>query len=117
GNKPVRWVRQTDFDNDEAVGFLADRLAKLGVEEELAGRGAEPGSQVTIGGVTFDWEPSTPAGVAAMHSRRGSDERLDRDDRVSADGRKAAKKARRTSLNEHGEYIGADEDDEDEEYR
>lgn len=114
GRKPERWVRQTDFDNDEAVGFLADRLAKIGVEEELAGRGAEPGSQVTIGGMTFDWEPSTPAGMAAMHSRRGADERLDRSDRVGADERKAAKKARRTSLNEHGEYV---DDDEDEEHR
>ena len=36
GEKPERWVRQTDFDNDEAVGYLADRLARLGVEEELA---------------------------------------------------------------------------------
>src|SRR5690242_1834469 len=26
GTKPERWVRQTDFSNDEAVGFLADRL-------------------------------------------------------------------------------------------
>jgi GTPase len=32
GAKPERWVRQTDFGNDEAVGFLADRLARLGVE-------------------------------------------------------------------------------------
>src|SRR5262249_54333573 len=30
GEKPVRWVRQTDFGNDEAVGYLADRLARLG---------------------------------------------------------------------------------------
>ena len=28
GDKPERWVRQTDFSNSEAVGFLADRLAK-----------------------------------------------------------------------------------------
>ena len=35
GEKPERWVRQTDFTNDEAVGYLADRLARLGVEEEL----------------------------------------------------------------------------------
>ncbi|MDR0432162.1 MAG: GTPase ObgE, partial [Bifidobacteriaceae bacterium] len=33
GTKPERWVRQTDFANDEAVGYLADRLAKLGVEQ------------------------------------------------------------------------------------
>src|SRR4051794_28919646 len=35
GVKPERWVRQTDFTNDEAVGYLADRLNRLGVEEEL----------------------------------------------------------------------------------
>ena len=39
-SKPERWVRQTDFTNDEAVGFLADRLNRLGVEEELAKAGA-----------------------------------------------------------------------------
>src|SRR5687768_1857787 len=33
GVRPERWVRQTDFSNDEAVGFLADRLNRLGVEE------------------------------------------------------------------------------------
>ena len=49
GEKPERWVRQTDFDNDEAVGYLADRLARLGVEDELAELGAEPGAAVTIG--------------------------------------------------------------------
>ncbi len=26
GEKPVRWVQQTDFQNEEAVGYLADRL-------------------------------------------------------------------------------------------
>jgi GTP-binding protein len=31
GEKPIRWVRQTDFHNAEAVGYLADRLASLGV--------------------------------------------------------------------------------------
>ena len=41
--RPERWVRQTNFDNDEAVGYLADRLARLGVEDALAKAGAEPG--------------------------------------------------------------------------
>ena len=41
GEKPERWVRQTDFTNDEAVGFLADRLNRLGVEE-AAGRAPAP---------------------------------------------------------------------------
>ncbi|MDR1427184.1 MAG: GTPase ObgE, partial [Bifidobacteriaceae bacterium] len=49
GVKPERWVRQTDFANDEAVGYLADRLAKLGVEEALVGAGARAGAEVVIG--------------------------------------------------------------------
>ncbi|MDX6220371.1 MAG: GTPase, partial [Frankiales bacterium] len=28
GSKPERWVLQTDFSNDEAVGYLGDRLAR-----------------------------------------------------------------------------------------
>ncbi len=96
GEKPERWVRQTSFDNDEAVGYLADRLARLGVETELARQGAQQGSPVTIGDVTFDWEPSTPAGAGATLSGRGTDMRLDTDDRVSKDERRAAMKARRS---------------------
>jgi len=46
GTKPERWVMQTNFDNDEAVGYLADRLAKLGVEDELRHKGAKPGDEV-----------------------------------------------------------------------
>ncbi|MCP2165119.1 GTPase ObgE [Goodfellowiella coeruleoviolacea] len=97
GDRPERWVRQTNFDNDEAVGYLGDRLARLGVEEMLAGMGAVPGCPVTIGSVTFDWEPSTPAGVAVAMAGRGSDPRLDRSDRATAAERKAAKQARRAS--------------------
>ena len=100
GEKPERWVRQTDFANDEAVGYLADRLAKLGVEEALAAAGAEPGDMVTIGIHTFDWEPSTPAGVAAMQNRgdRGTDPRLSghgQVDRLSATERRALRDERR----------------------
>ncbi len=100
GERPERWVRQTSFDNDEAVGYLADRLARLGVEEALAGLGAQPGAQVRIGEVSFDWQPSTPAGVAVVLSRRGADPRLDTDTRVSAAQRKAARQARRRPLEE-----------------
>ena len=46
GAKPERWVRQTDFTNDEAVGYLADRLARLGVEDELFKAGAVAGDEV-----------------------------------------------------------------------
>jgi GTP-binding protein len=77
GEKPARWVRQTDFSNDEAVGYLADRLARLGVEAVLAKLGAEPGSEVVIGDVAFDWEPTTQAGVPHELGPRGGDLRLD----------------------------------------
>src|SRR5690606_4275963 len=49
GDKPERWVRQTDFSNDEAVGFLADRLNRLGVEDRLLELGAVEGDAVVIG--------------------------------------------------------------------
>ena len=47
GVKPERWVQQTDFNNDEAVGYLADRFAKLGIEDELFRIGARPGDKVS----------------------------------------------------------------------
>ncbi|MEU3275508.1 GTPase ObgE [Saccharomonospora sp. NPDC006951] len=95
GARPERWIKQTDFGNDEAVGYLGDRLNRLGVEDALARQGAEPGSTVTIGDYTFDWEPSTPAGVAIHLSGRGTDSRLERSDRVSAAERKEARRVRR----------------------
>ena len=97
GTRPQRWVAQTNFDNDEAVGYLGDRLARLGVEDQLLKLGARPGCAVTIGDMTFDWEPQTPAGVDLQMSGRGTDVRLEQTDRVRADERKAARKARRDS--------------------
>ena len=76
GAKPERWVMQTDFDNEEAVGFLADRLAKLGVEEELFAAGAVPGSSVTIAGREFDWEPTLSSAAELITSPRGTDARF-----------------------------------------
>jgi GTP-binding protein len=80
GEKPERWIRQTDFNNDEAVGYLADRLNRLGVEDELCKAGAQAGDGVAIGAednaVVFDWEPTMAAG-AEMLGRRGKDHRLE----------------------------------------
>ena len=79
GDKPRRWILQTDFANDEAVGYLADRLAKIGIEQALADAGATPGAEVLIGeeenSVVFDWDPDVPAERAAL-GPRGSDVRL-----------------------------------------
>lgn len=99
GTRPQRWVHQTSFDNDEAVGYLGDRLARLGVEDALLRLGAKPGCAVTIGDMTFDWQPATPAGVDVTLSGRGTDTRLERTDRVGAAERKVARKQRR----EHSE--------------
>ncbi|MEU9115511.1 GTPase ObgE [Streptomyces sp. NPDC048483] len=80
GEKPERWITQTDFNNDEAVGYLADRLNRLGVEDALRKAGAHAGDGIAIGAednaVVFDWEPMMAAG-AEMLGRRGEDHRLE----------------------------------------
>lgn len=79
GEKPVRWVQQTDFQNEEAVGYLADRLERLGVEDELFRLGATPGATVVIGegdGLVFDWEPSMSSAAELMVAPRGTDPRF-----------------------------------------
>jgi GTPase len=79
GAKPERWVAQTDFTNDEAIGYLADRLERLGVENELYRAGAVAGSTVVIGGdggVVFDWEPALSSAAELTAAPRGTDPRL-----------------------------------------
>lgn len=91
GEKPERWVEQTDFANDEAVGYLADRLHKLGIDDALVKSGAEVGSTVVIGpgsGVVFDWEPSLTSAAEVMFGNRGTDDRLEaRNRRTTAERR------------------------------
>ena len=95
GAKPERWVRQTDFSNDEAVGFLSDRLNRLGVEAKLAELGAVEGDTVLIGpehnSVVFDFKPGIEAG-AEMLGRRGEDQRFD-ESRPAAGRRRAIDEA------------------------
>ncbi|MEJ5915274.1 GTPase ObgE [Pseudokineococcus sp. 1T1Z-3] len=95
GTKPERWVRQTDFANDEAVGYLADRLAKLGVEDELFTAGAVAGSEVVIGddaspggAVVFDWDPTLVGGAELLAGPRGEDARLAGEGRRSTQDRR-----------------------------
>jgi GTP-binding protein len=80
GEKVERWVAQTDFSNQEAVGYLADRLAKAGVEKELLKLGAREGDEVRIGtsedAVLFDWEPTIEAGAELLAGPRGEDRRI-----------------------------------------
>jgi GTP-binding protein len=100
GARPERWVRQTDFSNDEAVGYLADRLARIGVEEDLVKLGAEPGATVRIGDVEFEWQPTVYAGVDFTPGARGTDYRFDRSERKRAVTRLAEHKLRRQHADE-----------------
>jgi GTP-binding protein len=101
GTKPERWVRQTDFSNDEAVGFLADRLNRLGVETRLLELGAVEGDTVLIGdpddAVVFDFKPGIDAGAEVL-SRRGEDQRFE-------ESRPAARRRREieAAMDERGE--------------
>jgi GTP-binding protein len=91
GDKPVKWVQQTDFQNEEAVGYLGDRLEKLGVEDALFRAGATPGATVVIGegdGIVFDWEPSISSNAELMAAPRGTDPRLLRDTRRTTSERR-----------------------------
>ncbi len=79
GEKPERWVRQTDFGNAEAVGYLADRLNRIGIEDRLLELGARAGDGVAIGGenaVVFDFAPQIDIGAEIL-SRRGEDNRFE----------------------------------------
>ncbi|WP_375430555.1 GTPase ObgE [uncultured Friedmanniella sp.] len=78
GDNPERWVRQTDFNNTEAVGYLADRLNRIGIEDKLLDLGARAGDGVAIGGadaVVFDFAPQVDVGAEIL-SRRGEDQRF-----------------------------------------
>ncbi|WP_405390869.1 GTPase ObgE [Streptomyces sp. NBC_01102] len=106
GEKPERWIRQTDFNNDEAVGYLADRLNRLGVEDALRKAGAQAGDGVAIGpeenAVVFDWEPSMAAG-AEMLGRRGEDHRLEAP-RPAAQRRRERESERDDAQREYDEF-------------
>ena len=93
GDKPERWILQTEFNNDEAVGYLADRLNRLGVEKALQAAGAQRGALVTIGEVSFDWKPTEAEDFSS--GLQGQDNRLEVDDRVGASQRRVQKDARR----------------------
>ena len=63
------------------MGYLADRLATLGVEKELFKKGAKAKDEVRIGAgesaVIFDWEPTIEAGAELLAGPRGGDLRVE----------------------------------------
>ncbi|MBK4346515.1 GTPase ObgE [Lacisediminihabitans changchengi] len=88
GGKPERWVAQTNFSNEEAIGYLAERLAKGGVEDALFKAGAVGGSTVIIGPVEFDWEPTLTSTAELIAAPRGTDPRLLQNDRPTSKTRR-----------------------------
>ena len=55
---------------------------------------------VTIGAITFEWEPMTAAGVDPTLTGRGTDIRLSTTQRATAAERKRASQARRGLIDE-----------------
>jgi GTP-binding protein len=106
GVQVERWIKQTDFDNDEAVGYLADRLDRLGVEAAAAKKGAVAGDVVRIGDREFDYRPNAGEFVSGP---RGTDARLeDPYARMTAAQRLAARKARRRRPDDELLHLAAD---------
>ncbi len=106
GVQVERWVRQTNFDNDEAIGYLGDRLERLGVEAALAKQGAEAGDPVRIGDREFDWHPTAGEYISGP---RGTDIRLEEQShRATAAQRLAARKARRQRSDDELLHMSAD---------
>ena len=57
GRAVERWVAETDFDDPRNVVQLQRRLAKEGVERELAALGARRGDEVMIAERAFEFLP------------------------------------------------------------
>ncbi len=114
GTQPERWVRQTDFSNDEAVGYLADRLARLGVEDALLKAGAQAGDTIVIGrgdrAVVFDFDPAVKAGAELMMGRRGTDLRFEPSARRK--GKDSSESEMEEAYDSENVWVGDDDDDE-----
>lgn len=112
GTRPLRWVRQTDFTNEEAIGYLADRLARLGVEDALFKAGAVPGAEVLIGAgdeaVVFDWEPTMAAGAELLTGPRGTDRRLVDENRPTREAKREDYEQRRLARSAARDELVAD---------
>jgi GTP-binding protein len=106
GKQVERWILQTMFDNDEAVGWLADRLDRLGIEAAVGKKGAKSGDVVQIGDREFDYRPNAGEYTAGP---RGTDVRLeDPYARMTAAQRLAARKARRLRPDDELLHMSAD---------
>jgi len=59
GQRIDRLIARFDLENDEAMAHVEGRLTRLGVISALQERGFEPGDDVEIGGVVFEFDPGS----------------------------------------------------------
>ena len=62
GRAAVRAVNLSDLTRHDALDEAHRRLKRLGVDRALARAGAQPGDQVRIGGLVFDYEDEDAVG-------------------------------------------------------
>ena len=56
GRAVRRLVSRFDLTNEEAIGYLGERLDRLGVYAALRAQGAQPGDDVNIEGYAFEFQ-------------------------------------------------------------
>jgi len=93
GAKPELWIKQTVFDNDEAVGYLAIASPDW-VWRSTLRAGAEPGCTVTIGDALFRLGSGYTSGRGRYSHCAGNRPRLETNTRVSAKDAATAKRIR-----------------------
>jgi len=56
-----RLLQRYDTENEDAMAYLVQRLRRIGVLGALEAEGFEPGDELEVGGVTFEFDPGAPA--------------------------------------------------------
>jgi GTPase len=95
GPRIERWVAMTDLSNDQATDYLAQRLARAGVERALVAAGARRGDTIDLGGIAFDFDPEPgevpddeSLGTEAPDDEAPGAETVDEGSDTAADGRR-----------------------------
>jgi GTP-binding protein len=80
GQRVERWTSETDIEDERQVEALQRRLIRAGVERRLEQEGARPGDEVTIGGITFEFQPGLPAEATTQTGAQSAPEKETRND-------------------------------------
>ena len=58
GEAVDRLIARHDMENEEALAHVEQRLRRMGVIAALEARGFEPGDDVELGGIVFEFDPA-----------------------------------------------------------